>query len=235
MKKRLSKVLASAGIASRRGCDEIIAQGRVKVNGEIISAPYTPVDVEKDTITVDGTPIAKEEKKVYFLLNKPAGYVCTAEKKFPRRKLVLDLLAHLPYRLFTVGRLDKETTGLLLLTNDGDFANRVIHPSRNIKKVYLARTSQEITADHLKTISSGEWIEGTFVKPLSVIKVRRGTLKITVGEGKKREVRRLLEGAGLTVKELCRIRLGPLTLGTLPVGDYRELSEEEINYFNLQS
>lgn len=229
MKKRLSKALAAAGIASRRSCDEIIAEGRVQVNGNTVLTPYTPVDILKDKITVDGESLKKEEKKVYFLLNKPPGYVCTTDKSPPRRKLVLDLLSHLPYRLFTIGRLDKETSGLLLITNDGEFANRVIHPSFNIQKEYLAKTNQEISADHLKTISVGTWVEGTYVKPIQVKKVRRGTLKITVGEGKKREVRHLLEHAGLTVYELCRIRLGPLTLGTLPEGSYRQLSEDEIN------
>lgn len=232
MKKRLSKALAAAGVASRRACDEIIAAGRVKVNGQAVTTPYTPVDPTKDAIFVDGELIRKEEKKVYFLLNKPTGFVCTKERTSSGRKLVLDLFSHLPLRLFTIGRLDKETSGLLLITNDGEFANRVIHPSFGIQKEYLAKTAQEITADHLKTISAGKYVEGSFVKPISVVKVRRGTLKVIVGEGKKREVRQLLEQAGLTIRELCRIRLGALTLGNLPIGAYRALTESEIDSFS---
>jgi len=228
MKKRISKALAAAGVASRRACEQLIFEGRVQLNGETVLEPFTLVDLEKDRLTVDGKVIHREEKKVYYLLNKPAGYVCTTLRTSPKRKLVLDILAHLPYRLFTIGRLDKETTGLLLLTNDGHFANRVIHPSANVQKEYVAKTFQEISPEHLKKISKGGWVEGAFVKPHSVKKVRRGTLKIVVGEGKKREIRHLLENAGLKVEQLCRIRIGHLTLGGLPEGAFRELSQEEI-------
>ena len=235
MKNRISKVLAAAGVASRRAAEEIIAQGRVQVNGKTILEPFTQVDSERDTIKVDGTAIQKTEKKVYYLLHKPAGYVCTTHRTSPKRRLVLDLLSHLPYRLFTIGRLDKETTGLLLVTNDGHFAQQVIHPSFDIQKEYVAKTFQEITVEHLKKISQGTWVDGTFIKPLVVKKVRRGTLKIIVGEGKKREIRHLLEHAGLTVQELCRIRIGSLTLGGLKEGAFRELSFQEIESFCKKS
>jgi len=146
-KNRLSKFLAAAGVASRRTCEEIIFAGRVAVNGAISMIPQTLVD-HKDKITVDGKPIVREDKKVYYLVNKPVNYLCTS-KKIGSAKIVLDLFAGTPYRLFTVGRLDKDTQGLLLLTNDGHFANRVIHPSADIQKEYLAKTDQEITAEHL--------------------------------------------------------------------------------------
>jgi 23S rRNA pseudouridine2605 synthase len=225
IKNRLSKFLATSGVASRRGCEEIIFAGRVTVNGVVTTVPQTLID-SNDHVTVDGINIAQEDQKVYYILNKPANYICSA-KKMGSSKIVLELFENVPYRLFTIGRLDKDTQGLLLLTNDGHFANRVIHPSAEINKEYLAKTDQEITDEHLKMISKGTLVEGTFVKPVKVLKVRRGTLKIIIGEGKKREVRLLLDAAGLKIKELTRIRIGSLQLGALPAGAWRELTERE--------
>ena len=225
IKKRLSKTLAAAGVASRRACEELIFAGHVKVNGAIALLPQTMVD-ENDQITVDGQPIKKENAKVYYMLNKPPGYICSAVGN-QKSRLVLDLFEDVEERLFTVGRLDKETQGLLLVTNDGHFANSVIHPSSNIQKEYVAKTTQEITPEHLFAISNGTLVEGVFVKPLRVQKVRKGTLKVTIAEGKKREVRVLLEAAGLEVKELTRVRIGGLVLGTLPVGNWRPMTERE--------
>ncbi|MGK5594040.1 MAG: pseudouridine synthase [Parachlamydiaceae bacterium] len=227
-KQRLSKVLAASGVASRRKCEELIFAGRVKVNEEITQLPQTMVDIENDKILVNGEPISELEKKVYFILNKPIGYVCSNHPG-PTAKNVLNLLADIPERLFTVGRLDKDTQGLLLITNDGHFANQVIHPSSNIDKEYVAKTDKEITHEHLVAISNGTIVEGVFVKPLKVSKVRKGTVKITLAEGKKREVRILLESIGLQVKELTRIRIGGLHLGKLPSGEYRALSSKEID------
>lgn len=224
-KQRLSKVLASAGIASRRACEELIFQGRVKVNGVVVSTPV-PVELKTDQILVDGKPITAAEEKVYFLLNKPRGYICSSVST-KSGKSVLELFPDRSHRLFTVGRLDKDTEGLILLTNDGHFAHAVIHPSADIHKEYLAKTDQEITHEHLIAISNGALVEGTFVKPHKVSKVRKGTLKVVVGEGKKREVRILLESVGLTLYGLTRIRLGGLHLGTLPVGSFRELTERD--------
>lgn len=225
-KQRLSKFLAAAGVASRRSCEELIFDGKVKVNGAIVLLPQTMVD-EQDIITVSDQPIPKEASKVYYLLNKPIGYICSSKRHNKKTKLVLDLFQEEGKRLFTVGRLDKNTQGLLLVTNDGHFANRVIHPSSNIQKEYLAKTDQEITVEHLMAISHGTLVEGIYVKPLHVKKVRRGTLKVCISEGKKHEVRHLLEAAGLKVKELTRIRLGGLQLGSLPAGQWRSLSETE--------
>jgi 23S rRNA pseudouridine2605 synthase len=225
LKKRLSKTLAAAGVASRRACEELIFAGRVRVNGENVLIPQTLVD-DQDSITVDEKTVTLEEEKVYFILNKPAGYICTA-KRTGSSKVVLDLFEGITQRLFTVGRLDKNTQGLLLVTNDGHFANRVIHPSSNIKKEYLVKTNHEVTAEHLMAISAGTQVEGVFVKPERVQKVRKGTLKIIISEGKKREVRLLLETAGLDAKELTRIRIGSLLLGPLPPGSWREMTEKE--------
>lgn len=224
-KKRLSKFLASAGVASRRACETLIFDGKVKVNGEVALLPQTLVD-EKDKITVNDKSINSVEEKVYYILNKPVGYVCST-KGSKNTKLVLDLFEDVEERLFTVGRLDKDTMGLLIVTNDGHFANRVIHPSANIQKDYLAKTDREITPEHLIAISNGTLVEGVFVKPIRVTKVRKGTLKITITEGKKREVRVLMEAAGLNIKELTRIRIGGLQLGPLPLGSWRPMTERE--------
>lgn len=225
--QRLSKVLASCGIASRRKCEELIFAGKVTVNGEKVLLPQTMVSLDSDKIICNGKLVNSSEKKAYYMLNKPAGLLCTSLDA-GKEKSVLNLFNEEGLRLFTVGRLDKDTKGLLLVTNDGHFAQAVIHPSRDLSKEYLAKTSKEITDEHLKTISSGTIVEGVFVKPLSVEKVRRGTLKITVGEGKKREVRCLMEKAGLDVLELKRIRIGGILLGALPEGSWRRLTEAEI-------
>ncbi len=224
--KRLSKVLAAAGIASRRACEELIFAGRVTVNGKPEKTPQTLVDLKTDKIAVDGEPILREEPLAYYLLNKPAGYVCTQARRASER-LVLDLIEDKSERLFTVGRLDKATGGLIIVTNDGDFANQVIHPSSNISKEYLAKVDLNVTHEHLVSISGGTLVDGAHVKPIAVTKVRRNTLKIVVGEGKKHEVRLLLQAAGLKVHELTRIRIGSLILGKLAVGSYRRMTERE--------
>jgi 23S rRNA pseudouridine2605 synthase len=144
-----------------------------------------------------------------------------------KKKLVIDLFSHLRLRLFTIGRLDRDTTGLLLVTNDGHFAHRVIHPSSNIVKEYLIKTEQEITDAHLKIIAKGAFIEDCWVKPVKVQKVRKGTLKVSVKEGKKREVRLLVQNAGLDILELSRIRIGGLHLGSLSEGMFREMTANE--------
>jgi 23S rRNA pseudouridine2605 synthase len=225
-KKRLSKALAAAGIASRRGCEEIIFAGRVQVNGLVVKVPQTLVDWSTDQITVDGTPVTAEEKKVYYLLNKPAGYICSSAR-VGKKKIVLDLFEGAEARLFTIGRLDRDTEGLLLVTNDGSFANRVIHPSSNISKEYIVKTPQEITPDHLEALTQGARVDDKWVRPRAVSKIRRGTFRIVVKEGRKHEVRIIAERAGLKVLELRRVRIGGLVLGSLPTGSYRPLTERE--------
>lgn len=224
-KQRLSKTLAAAGVASRRSCEQLIFDGRVQVNGVVTLIPQTMVD-RNDAITVDEKSIISPESKVYYIFNKPHGCICSSARH-GRCKIVLDFFTGEPYRLFTVGRLDKDTTGLLLVTNDGHFANRVMHPSSNIQKEYLVKTDHEITPDHLTAISSGTLVEGAFVKPIKVTKVRKGTLKVVIGEGKKREVRQLMTAAGLEVDELTRIRIGALHLGAIPVGTWRPMTPRE--------
>src|SRR5262245_52546936 len=151
-RNRLSKVLAAAGVASRRACEALIFRGDVQVNGEVVLTPQTSVDPEKDSIHVGGQPLARVEDKVYYLHNKPSGYICSTKKSSHSRR-VLDLFEGEPYRLFTVGRLDAETEGLLIVTNDGHFAQQVIHPASNIRKEYLAKVDREIGHEHLVAIS----------------------------------------------------------------------------------
>ncbi len=224
--KRLSKALAAAGVASRRACEELIFNGKVSVNGEVVLLPQTLVSWEKDDISIDGEPVKREQEKVYFILNKPKGYICSSTR-LGSKKLVVDLFSHLNLRLYTVGRLDRDTTGLLIVTNDGHFAQDVIHPSKGQTKEYLVKTMQEITHEHLQSISKGGLIENTWVKPANVKKVRRGTLTVSVNEGKKREVRLLVQKAGLDIVSLHRIRIGALVLGNLEVGEWRPLTEKE--------
>lgn len=223
---RLSKILAQAGVASRRAAEELIFKGKVRVNGEVVTVPQTFVDPATDKIFVEDHPITVQDEKAYYILNKPSGYICS-NKRIGRKKLVVDLFAGQPYRLFTIGRLDRDTTGLILVTNDGHFANKVIHPSNNICKEYLIKTKEEITHEHLEDLSKGTLLEGDWIVPEKVTKVRRGTLKIVVKEGKKREVRLMVQNAGLTLISLSRIRIGGLTLGPLAEGEWRELTPKE--------
>lgn len=224
--KRLAKALAAAGIASRRASEELIFEGRVKVNGAVVLTPQTRIDWSQDRITVDEEDVKGEESKFYFMVNKPPGFICSSVRPGAKR-IALDLIPNRNERLFTVGRLDKDSCGLLLITNDGTFSNQVIHPSSNVVKEYLIKTVQEVSADNLKTLSSGARIDRRWIRPKSVRKVRSGTLKICVKEGKKHEVRILCERAGLDIVELRRIRIGSLLLGTLQEGDYRPLSKRD--------
>lgn len=226
-KKRLSKVMAAAGVASRRKCEELIFAGRVTVNGKPCLTPQTPVSLPEDTISVDGTQLKAEEDKVYYLLNKPVGYLCSNKGTSSCSKRVIDLFAGDPHRLFTVGRLDKDTSGLLIVTNDGHFADRVIHPRNNLEKEYIATVDKEVSAQQLKTIQAGTRVEGTMVVPVEAAVVRKATVRVIVMEGKKREVRILLENAGLRVVTLQRTRIGHLRLRRLPEGHYRDLTEHD--------
>lgn len=225
--ERLSKVLARAGIASRRASEELIFAGKVRVNGRVVLKPETRVVIGKDKIDVAGRgEVISQEPKAYYLLNKPKGYICS-NKRLGSKKLVVDLFRPIHLRLFTVGRLDRDTTGLLIVTNDGHFANNVIHPISNLEKEYLVKVQEEISHDHLVAMSEGTLVEGVWVKPKSVTKVRRGTVKIIVMEGKKREVRCIVQNAQLNIISLQRIRIGGLVLGKLAEGDWKELSEKE--------
>ena len=223
---RLSKILSRAGVASRRAAESLIFSGKVRVNRQVVTVPQTIVDPAKDHIDVDNQIVKLSSERVYYILNKPRGCICSNQTT-SRKKLVIDLFAHEGRHLFTVGRLDRDTTGLLLITNDGYFAQQVIHPSQNISKEYLIKTEQEITHEHLITLSKGTLIEKTWVRPFKVTKVRKGTVKVVVKEGKKREIRLMVQNAGLTLLSLSRIRIGGLKLGNLKKGEWRPLTEKE--------
>lgn len=225
--KRLNKILSHAGVASRRGADELIESGRVKVNAKVVTKLGTLCDPAKDVIMVGKKRIEGPEKKVALMVNKPKGYVCS-NKRLGQEKLAIDLVANIKKRVYTVGRLDRETTGLLIITNDGDLAKRIAHPSSNIIKKYLVKTKSEISDQDLKAISKGVYINSRLYKPYSVKKMRRGTVVIGVKEGKKHEVRIMVENAGLEIFSLSRIAIGNLRLSELPLGAYRHLTERDI-------
>lgn len=230
MKKRLSKVLANANIASRRNSEKLIFDGKVSVNGEIVLLPQTLVDSEEDEIKVDGQLIVVEKQKYYFLFNKPKNVFCSNARK-NKEKLVIDYFKAVPARLFTAGRLDKDVTGLIIVTNDGHFSNFVIHPRYNVEKEYLVKVKQTITDVHLKQIQKGVVIEDKLVKPVLVKKTASSICKITVTDGKKHEVKLFIEKAKLDLISLSRIRIGPLALGRLPIGIYRQMKKSEIDFF----
>ncbi|MEC7839226.1 MAG: pseudouridine synthase [Chlamydiota bacterium] len=223
-KQRLSKLMAQAGVASRRHCEEIIFAGRVKVNGKTTLLPQTMVD-GTENITIDGKKLPSTEKKIYYILNKPKGYICTNEDgNFEK---VVDIFANTPQRLFTVGRLDKDTTGLIIVTNDGHYAQKVIHPSSDIEKEYIAKVNKPLTEKLLKLIAKGTEVEGTFVKPKFVKAIGPRSVKIVVTEGKKREVRVLIENVDLKVIALKRTRIGSLMMGKLREGTWRTMTEKD--------
>lgn len=224
--QRLSKVLAAHGIASRRACEKLIFSKRVRVNGKTVCEPQTLVNADVDTILIDRKPLQSLRSYVYLAFNKPRGFVCSHNKD-AHKKVIYDLLGDEPARLFSAGRLDKETTGLLIVTSDGHFAHHIAHPSSNILKEYIVKTDKEIVDTHLKVLKEGCSVEGVWVVPHKVTKVRKGTLKIIVSEGRKREVRELVENADLKVLHLKRVAVGPLRLGSLKEGSYRPLTERE--------
>jgi pseudouridine synthase len=227
---RLARFLAAAGVASRRKAEECIRQGRVSVNGQVVTRVATEVDPGRDRVTLDGRPL-QPERRLYVMLNKPAGYVSTVHDP-QGRPTVLDLLPDLGVRLFPVGRLDLDTEGLLLLTNDGGFSQRVAHPRHQTGKVYEALVQGRVDGDGLQRLLRGVMVEGTLARAERArIVARQGentVLEICLHEGRKRQVRRMCAAIGHPVLRLRRTAVGPLTLGGLRPGEYRLLSEEEV-------
>lgn len=230
MKERLQKLIAAAGLASRRQAERWIEAGRVTVNGRP-AALGAQADAERDRIEVDGRPLRLEQAKVYLLLNKPAGYVTTARDP-QGRKVVSDLLRDVKVRVFAVGRLDLNTEGLLLLTNDGDLAARLTHPRHQIAKTYLVRIRGALSAAARLRLEQGVELDDGLTAPARVAKVRSSGshtwLELTITEGRNRQVRRMCEAVGHTVSRLKRIGLAFLSLDGVPVGKYRQLTAAEV-------
>lgn len=228
--QRLNVFLAHQGVCSRRKAMELIQKGRVVVNGRVQSEPSIPVNPEKDHVTVDGK-VVKKKIYEYILLNKPDGYVTTREDRFAQ-KTVIDLLPSELRHLNPVGRLDKNTEGLLLMTNDGDLANQLTHPRFAVDKTYLVRIQKKLADAEKKELETGIIIEGEKTAPAKIesVKVLKSGCEflMTIHEGRKRQIRLMLAKVGHYVTYLKRIQQGPLLLGDLPTGKLRPLTLDEI-------
>ncbi len=228
---RLQKYLAQCGVASRRTAEKMIQEGRVSVDGQAVTVMGVSVEAGQ-LVTVDGKPVLPEAEKHYVLYHKPAGEVTTVTD--PKgRATVLDKFRDFPVRLYPVGRLDYDSEGLLLMTNDGDLTERLLHPSREVDKAYLARVSQQVSSQEASLLERGVVIDGRKTSPakvriLSVTPLYTDMI-VTIHEGRNRQVRKMVAAIGHQVVMLRRIRFGPLKLGDLPRGMWRELTPEEIN------
>lgn len=230
MISRLQKILSQAGIASRRAAEKLIAEGRVTVNGTTVREMGTKADLDTDDVRVDGRRVKAAQRPRYILLNKPAGYVTTRSDP-QRRKTVLDLLRGVRDYVYPVGRLDYDTEGLLLLTNDGDLAAKLTHPRHGIERTYEARVAGMPSEDALERLRKGIPLDGKRTLPAQVALLargRNGVLLITLREGRNRQVRRMCEAVGHPVDKLKRTRIGPLSDRLLKPGQWRELGEREI-------
>ena len=225
MMERLQKILSARGVASRRAAEQMIRDGRVMVNGTIAALGQT-VDVDTDEIHVDGTPIPTGDQPVYIMLHKPRGFVTTLSDEQGRRTAA-DLVADCGVRVYPVGRLDLSSEGLLLFTNDGAFANRMMHPKHQVDKTYLAWVT-DCSDEALQRLRQPIVLDGYRIRAPKLRLVKSGVLEITIHEGRNRQVRRMCEAAGMHVTRLRRIREGNLSLGDLPVGKWRYLTAEEI-------
>ena len=227
---RLQKYLSQSGVASRRASEEMIKQGRISVNGKVITEMGYIV-LENDTVAVDGNIVSKSERKVYILLNKPVGYVSTAKDQFGR-PTVIDLVKGIEQRLYPVGRLDYDTSGLIILTNDGDFTYSLTHPKHEIDKIYEATINGHPSEEEIKRFENGLVIEDyTTSKAKFKVKSRldnKTIVEITIHEGKNRQVRKMCEAIGHKVLSLKRIAIGEVKLRDLEEGKWRELTVEEL-------
>ena len=225
---RLAKFLAHAGVASRRRAEEVVADGRVSVAGEVVRDPARAVE-PGDDVRVDGRPVHVAETPLVYALHKPAGVVSTARDPQGRRTVVDLVRAPGGTRLYPVGRLDADTTGLLLLTNDGELANHLTHPRYEVPKTYRATVrNAPVTPETIERLRAGVELDDGPTLPARVRLVHGGVVELELREGRKRQVRRMLEAVGHPVRELTRVRFGPLALGELPAGGVRRLSDAEV-------
>ncbi len=232
---RLQKYIAMSGAASRRGAEALIEEGRVKVNGSVVKEQGIKVEIGADKVSLDGEELKVKNKNYYIMLNKPVGYVTTVSDQFDR-PTVIDLVKTdlKDVRLFPVGRLDYDTEGLLLLTNDGDFTYKVTHPKFNTDKTYIAKLKGGITIKGLNRLRHGVKIDDYTTSPaeLTILDAAEGYVyvEITIHEGKNRQVRKMFEAVGSKVVALQRTKIGTVELGNLPLGRWRHLTSHEINY-----
>jgi 23S rRNA pseudouridine2605 synthase len=227
---RLAKYLASSGVASRRAAEELIRAGRVTIGGSVVADPARDVS-ERDEVAFDGARVQESQTRVVYALNKPAGVISTASDPQGRRTVVS--LVGGPARLYPVGRLDLDTTGLILLTNDGELAHRLTHPSFEVPKTYRAVVTGAPVRDRaLRNLRDGVRLEDGLSAPARVRRVSPDTLEITIHEGRKRQARRMCEAVGHPVVTLARVRFGPLELGDLRPGSFRRLTAAEVELLN---
>ena len=229
---RINKYIAQAGVCSRRKADELVVNGNVKVNGAVMKEPGYDVQ-EGDKVSVNGTMIEETEKMVYYLLNKPVGYITTVKDE-QDRATVMDLLGDITERVFPVGRLDGNTSGALIMTNDGKASYRIAHPRGQVMKTYRALVSGVVSKEKVWKLRNGVDIGGYVTKPaiVNIIGENRNStlLEISISEGKNRQVRKMCKAVGNPVQELQRIAIGEIRLGRLKEGTYRKLTREEIEY-----
>jgi 23S rRNA pseudouridine2605 synthase len=225
---KISKYLSQAGIASRREGETLVKQGLVSVNGKKITNPAVRINPEKDKVAYRGKILAMENK-VYYLLNKPLGYTCTAQDPHAK-KLIVALVPKEP-KVWPVGRLDKMTSGLIVMTNDGDLTLKLTHPRYEMEKEYELSANHSLSPAEIKTIQKGVSLEDGFIRPDRFEQIGPNRYRITIHSGKKRVVRRIIEKVGKSVVKLKRIRAASLVLGDLPAGKWRRLSEKEIQIF----
>lgn len=231
-KIRIQKIMSDSGVCSRRKAEEYISEGRVKVNGRPCKLGDKAL-AGKDIITLDGEKIyvAKKRQLYYIMLHKPRGYVTTMSDELDR-KCVTELLTKVPERVYPIGRLDKNSEGLLLFTNDGNFANDIMHPSRHVTKTYRVTVRPDINDEQLIKLASGVEIDGKMTKECSVVVLDkqpgRVVLQMTIHEGRNRQIRKMCEAVGLEVARLKRTAIGPVKLGMLKPGEYRELKPDEL-------
>lgn len=233
---RLQKYIAMSGIASRRTAEQLIDERRVRVNGELVAEQGVKVEIGSDIVEVDGEILKVQDKKIYIALNKPSGYVTTVRDQFDRPTVIDLIRKEIHTRVFPVGRLDFETEGLLLMTNDGEWANKVTHPSFIQNKKYFAVLKGVLTIPELNKIRRGVIIDGKKTSPAQceILEIDMGMtlVEITIHEGRNRQVRKMFEAVGHTVKALRRDSIGIVQLGNIPEGRWRYLTSSEIDYFN---
>ncbi len=229
---RLQKYMAQCGIASRRKCEQIILDGRVKINDEVIDKLGCKVNPLLDVVYVDDKVINLESDKIYILLNKPVGYISSVSDP-QSRPTVIDFVKDFKERLYPVGRLDYNTSGLLILTNDGEFTNAVTHPRHNLKKTYIIKAKGKIDDDKIHKLRTGIDIGGYITAPADVVKIKQTNnyfkLEIGISEGKNRQIRRMLDAVGYNDIELKRVAIGNIKIGDLKLGNWRKLTDKEIN------